>query len=258
MAMQRKPEDGARDLFVRHLSRTEGTDYKTIASNVKTDDGRKDFDYLLQSGNGSLLALEIAQLADPEVESSYQKWSKVVELVEKAFETVELKSSIEITVPFCFPYPINVIKQRFAREKNKILAAGQTLGEDSSWVDTSIGQFKLDRFESDPKYVFVHNQAAHMFPTPEWTSTQMVNRLLPSKNEQLQYKAAKRRVLFLGNTNPFAVSIMAHSAITRAINDLVNGCPQLVDNIDEIHVAFRPNEIHCVSPLSPSCPLLPY
>ena len=116
MAIQRKGEDGARDLFVRYLSRTEGTEYKTIASNVKTDDGRKDFDYLLQSGNGSLLALEIAQLADPGAESSYQRCSKVMQLVEKAFETVELKSSIEIAVPFYFPNPINVIKQRFERE----------------------------------------------------------------------------------------------------------------------------------------------
>lgn len=258
MVIQRKDEDGARDLFVRHLSRTEGTEYETIASNVKTDDGKKDFDYLLQSGNGSLVALEISQLADPEAESSYQKCSKVMQMVRKSFETVELESSIEIAVPFYFPYPINVIKQRFEREKNKILAAAASLGEESSWVDTSIGSFKLTRFESDPKDLLLHCQPAHMFPKPEWTCSQMVSRLLPSKNEQLRYKGAKRRILFLCNTNPFAVSIRAHSAITRAINDFVNGYPQLVDNIDEIQVAFRIDEIHCVSPLSPDCPLLPY
>jgi|SRR5882672_3519801 len=258
MAIRTKREDGMCDLFVQYLNRSEGTEYKALASNVKTDSGGKDFDYLLQSANGQLVALEIATLVDSDVQRSYRKCQKVMELVREYFENANLESSILIAVPFHIPYPINVIKHRLEQEQDRFLSAARVLGETPMWVETSIGSFELKRAGADDKNIMLHSYGGHMFPqysVPYFS--EMMQRLLPAKNKQLQYEAANRRVLLLCNVNGLANSIMAHSAITKAVSRFVDDYPSAVGNIDEIHVAFTPEEIHCVSPLSSSCPLLP-
>jgi hypothetical protein len=62
--LRTKREDGDRDRFVEYLKATEGVEYTTISLDVKTRSGDKDFDYLLKSSNGKLLALEVTWLAD--------------------------------------------------------------------------------------------------------------------------------------------------------------------------------------------------
>src|SRR5882762_8872982 len=98
-----KREDGDRDRFVEYLKTAEGVEYTTIAMDVKTRSGNKDFDYLLKSSSGELLALEVTQLPDLPAEMIRTKLeAELIEAVESHIQPERLHGRFLIQSPAYF------------------------------------------------------------------------------------------------------------------------------------------------------------
>jgi hypothetical protein len=235
-----KREDGDRDRFVEYLKATEGVVYTTIGMDVKTRLGDKDFDYLLKSSRGEILALEVTRLPDLPAEMIRIKLeADLVEAVESHIQPENLHGRFLIQSPAYFFASSSklrgILKNRSALLGEQITREANTLRDrQSGSVETEVGPFGLKRLgeghDFTPLGGFAHRwHAYHMHYFSE-----VIARLIPKKNKQLDYDA-DRNVLLIRNRCYMARVI----EIAQAISDFLSASVADLSNIDEIYVEYE-------------------
>jgi hypothetical protein len=260
-----KREDGDRDRFVEYLRLTEGVEYKTIDVDVKLPSG-KDFDYLLKASTGELIALEITFLTDkdethPDENEHHdflgdsERYQKLIQILQSALSNESLPCGICIGVPYYVPLTrkelnrLSENKPALASIKNQLLAVIQNLAVgDSQPVTTDVGGFQIDCINADPELSF-HNIGGHhagIFDVDYFAAK--IKTKIPHKNQQLDYNADRRVLLFCNTIFMTYDSLIIKAAIATAITDFIQASPAGVSNIDEIYVDFSVNKIERVYP----------
>lgn len=247
--MKAKDEDADRDRFVEFLKKTDGAEYVTIAVDVRTKSGQKDFDYLLRESSGKTMALEVTWLSDRDESgnrydfvAASKRFSQLLRILESLISDQELPCGIRIEVPYHVPLTMKQMKslgeRKLALIKTQMMAVIQKLSVGQSIsVDTEIGSFQI--YGVLGSGLILHSVGGHrggMFDEDYFAAK--VSDLILRKNQQLDYDA-HRRVLLIGN----AIGMTFESDITRlaiiaAIKNFIQGSPQHVTNIDEIYVDF--------------------
>ncbi len=251
--MPAKKEDGHRDRFIEYLKSTEGMEYRTIAIDVPNRSGKMNFDYLLQADSGATLALEITWLTDKDETAAdksehhdfvqdNEKFVKLRQILESLISRDSLRCSISISVPY------------HVLAKGQLMTAigGLSVG-DSVSVAIDFGGFQtilqIDGIDvgrdvnlypkgGDRGAVFDENYFAAK-----------IKNKIPHKNQQLDYRA-DRRILLFGNAIPMTFnSEITRLAISAAITHFIQASPFDVSNIDEIYVDFGINKLERVYPI---------
>jgi hypothetical protein len=235
-----KREDEDRDRFVEYLKTTEGVEYTMIAMDVKTRSGNKDFDYLLKSSCGELLALEITHLPDLPAEMIRIKLeADLVEAVESHIRPENLHGRFLIQSPAYFFSSSSklrgILKNRSALLAEQITRQANTLRDrQSGSVETEVGPFGFKRLGGGHNFMF-HGGFAHRWhPFHLHYFSEVIARLIPKKNQQLDYEA-ERNVLLICN----ACYMARFVEIAQAITDFVSGPAADLSNIDEIYVEYE-------------------
>lgn len=259
-------EDGDRDRLIEYLRATEGIECKIIGANVPTLSGNNNFDYLLQTSTGELLALEVTWLTDKDEthpdknqQHDFLGDSERFEIVRKILESLlsneSLPCGICVGVPYYVPLTRKELNQlsgnksALASTKNKLMSAIQNLAAgDSQSVTTDLGSFQVryTNAVSGLSFRSIGGHRAAIFDVDYFAAK--IKTKIPHKNQQLDYKA-DRRVLLICNTIFMASdSLITKAAITKAIIDFIQASPADVSNIDEIYVDFKVNEIERIYP----------
>ncbi|MDQ1610563.1 MAG: hypothetical protein QOG00_494 [Pyrinomonadaceae bacterium] len=260
-----KKEDGDRDRLVEYLRLTEGVEYKTIDIDVKLPSG-KDFDYLLRASTGESTALEITFLTDkdethPDENEHHdflgdsERYQKLIQILQSALSNESLLYDICIGVPY---YVILTSKELdrlsenkpvLASIKNQLLAVIQNLVPgDSQSVPTGVGSLQVDCISADPGLSFRNIGGHHsaIFDVDYFAAK--IKTKIPYKNQQLDYHADRRILLFCNTIFMTYDSLIIKAAIIKAIIDFIQTSPDGVSNIDEIYVDFSLNKIERVYP----------
>jgi hypothetical protein len=261
---QAKKEDGDRDRFVEYLKLTEGIEYETVDVDVKLSSG-KDFDYLLKASTGESLALEITWLTDkdethPDKDQHHdfvrdaEKFKRLVHILDSLISKEGLPCSICIGVSYHVPFTMKELNRlpaaKLASIKNQLLAVLQSLSEgDSVSVPTDIGnlQISCNAVGHDVYFYSIGGTRGGIFNLEYFIAK--LRAKMPGKNQQLDYKA-HRRVLLFRNT----ISMTWNDPITRlvimtAVTDFIQLSPADVSNIDEIYADFSMNKFERVYPM---------
>jgi hypothetical protein len=254
VVMKAKDEDADRDRFVELLKKTDGIEYLTIAVDVPTKSGQKDFDYLLRESSGKTMALEVTWLSDRDESgnrydfvAASKRFSQLLRILESLISDQELPCGIRIEVPYHVPLTMKQMKslgeKKLALIKMQLMAVIQDLSAGRSVsVDTEIGSFQI--YGVPGSGLILHSVGGHrggIFDEDYFAAK--VRDLIPRKNQQLDYDS-DRRVLLIGN----AIGMTFESKITRlaiiaAIKNFIQGSPQHVTNIDEVYVDFGISKI---------------
>jgi len=235
-----KREDGERNRFVEYLTTTEGIEYTTIAMDVKTRSGNKDFDYLLKSSCGELLALEITQLPDLPAEMIRTKLeADLIEAVESHIQPENLHGRFLIQSPAYFFSSSSklraILKNRSALLAEQITREANTLrNRQSGSAETEIGPFGLRRLGEGHDFTPHGGFAARWRPYHMRYFSEVIARLIPKKNQQLDYEA-QRHVLLIRN----ACYMARFVEIAQAITDFVSAPAADLSNIDEIYMEYE-------------------
>jgi hypothetical protein len=260
-----KKEDADRDRFIEYLRLTEGIEYRTVGVNVPNRTGKKNFDYLLQSGTGETLALEITWLTDKDethadknehhdfVRDS-EKFKKLLQILESLISKEDLPRSIFIGVAYHVPFTIQQLNgfpaDKLASAKTQLVTAIRGLtAEDSVSVQTDLGNFQISgRGDGhDLDFHSIGGFRGGVFDE-DYFAAKIKNKI-PHKNEQLDVQA-DRRILLFGN----AISMTFDSEITRlaisqAITNFIQASPFDVTNIDEIYVDSGIDKLERIYPI---------
>lgn len=199
--LSEKREDGDRDRFVEYLKTTEGVEYTTIAMVVKTRSGNKDFDYLLKSSCGQLLALEVTQLPDLPAEMIRTKLEgDLVEAVESHIRPENLHGRFLIQSPAYFFASSSklrgILKNRSALLAEQITRVANTLMDrQSGSLETEVGPFGVKRLGEGHDYT-LHGGFAHRWHAYHMHYfSEVIARLIPKKNKQLDYESRQKRIV---------------------------------------------------------------
>ena len=235
MQSRAKREDGDRDRFVEYLRVTEGVAYSTIATDVKTRSGDKDFDYLLRSPFGKSLALEITRLPDLTEELAViSMGEKIHNALEPLIKPEDLSGRFLIQIPPYFFFSMNrlegILKNRSSVIAEQIKSIANTLSErQTGSAETEVGPFGVRRVGEGCDIIFHGGFRPRWHPYDMRYFPEAVGRLIPRKNQQLAYEC-DRRVLLIRNTCYMAREV----EIAEAISDFVSAEADDLTNIDEI------------------------
>jgi hypothetical protein len=236
------------------LKTTEGTEFVTIAVDVPNKSRQKNFDYLLRESSGKTMALEITWLTDKNEDrnghdfvAASKRFSQLLRILESLISDQELPCGIRIEVPYHVPLTMKQMKslgeKKLVLIKTQLMTVIRNLSAGQSVpVDTEIGSFQIIGVPGSG--LMLQSVGGHRGGTfDEDYFAAKVRKLIPRKNEQLDYEA-DRRVLLIGN----AIAITFESEITRlailaAITNFVRSSPKNVSNIDEIYVDLGINKI---------------
>jgi hypothetical protein len=219
MQSRAKREDEDRDRFVEYLQVTEGVTYSTIDVDVKTRSGDKDFDYLLKSSTGESIALEIIWLVDLQEElATNNVGEKLTRAIELHIRPEDLSGSFLIQIPPYFFLSMSklrdILRNRSAVIAEQLKGITNTLS-DRQWISaqTEVGPFVLRRVGEGRNIIF-HGGFRPRFGRPYGVHyfPKAVARLIPKKNQQLNYDA-DRKVLLICN----ACYLARHTEIAQAI-----------------------------------------
>jgi hypothetical protein len=239
-----KREDGDHDRFVEYLKATEGVVYTTIAMDVKTRSGNKDFDYLLKSSCGELLALEVTRLPDLPAEMIRIKLEvELVEAVESHIQPENLHGRFLIQSPAYFFASSSklrgILKNRSALLAEQIIREANTLRDrQSGSAETEVGPFGLKRLGEGHDFMLYGGFAHRWHPYHLHYFSEVIGRLIPKKNQQLDYEA-DRNVLLIRNRCYMARVI----EIAQAITEFVSASAADLSNIDEIYVEYETGKL---------------
>lgn len=246
-AMQSKNEEPIKDRFIDFIKREEGLSLIVIGQDVKARTGNKDFDYLLES-YGQRIALEITNLFDsPEELGEMIHWDSVVgelnEYIKSQMQRTPLLGGYVIYAPSTFRISkaqvrknAQTIAQTLINTANEI----QTT-HDRRHVSTSIGAFEIARTDNEPSYMIVPRsqyRALGRFYDQVDSLEPKLTYLIEKKNLQLDTDAT-RRVLLIVKAYSFADEEISIGALARID-------PNVMSNIDEIYIEFRPDDFRKV------------
>jgi hypothetical protein len=260
-----KREDGDRDRFVEYLRLTEGSEYKTIDVDVKLPSS-KDFDYLLKASTGKTIALEVTFLTDKDEThpdknehhdflGDFERYRILIQIFQTALSNQNLPCSICIGVPYYVPLTRKELnhlsgnKPAIESIKNQLLAVIQKLDVgDSQSVKTDVGILQLDCIDPNPGLTFrnIGGHRASIFDVDYFAAK--IKTKIPHKNQQLDYKADRRILLFCNTISMTYNSLIVKMAITTAITDFTQASSTDISNIDEIYVDFSLDKFERVYP----------
>jgi hypothetical protein len=186
--LRTKREDGDRDRFVEYLKTTEGVEYTTIAMDVKTRSSNKDFDHLLKSSCGELLALEVTQLPDLPAEMIRTQLEEyLVKAVESHIQPENLHGRFLIQSPAYFFASSSklrhILKNRSASLAEQITREANTLTDrQSGSAETEVGPFGLKRL-GEGHHFMSHGGFAHRWHPYDLNYFPQSSRKTDSKEE---------------------------------------------------------------------------
>lgn len=258
-----KKEDGDRDRFVDYLRVTEGLDYETVDVDVKVPSG-KDFDYLLSASTGESLALEVTWFTDkdethPDKNQHHdfvrdeEKFERLVRILDSLISKEGLLCSICIGVSYHMPFTMKELNclsaAKLASIKNQLLAVLQSLSEgDSVSVPTDVGNLEISctGVGHDVCFYSIGGIRGGIFDV-EYFIAKLKGKM-PRKNQQLDYKADRRVLLFHNTISMTWDDPIIRLVIITAVTDFTQLSPADMSNIDEIFVDFGINKFERVYP----------
>ena len=236
--------------FIAYLKSVEGDDYQIIDANVKTISGKKDFDFLLKANSGTLLALEITWLTESPDELKAEAMRRIlIQRIEQNLKEIPFSGLIFIDIPWRFDFSrgslLSILKQKSVVISMQIIDVLQSIEEkEERIITTDLGIIKISRMAGDKNLLFTSSEYRFGHYGSDLTYfTNLISRIIPKKNQQLEYEA-DRRVLLIGN----ACYIEMHSAIESAILSYADNFSENICNISEIFVDFGVNKFKKLYP----------
>lgn len=249
-------EEKIKDIFVDYFRETFNENYETVDENVKAENGRNDFDYLLKSSNDKTIALEITTVTKGSLSESPSKipifetfFRELLDngndlppiiftILEPKDLVVEGKSPIsDNKLKSILQKKSQILKDEISEaiqrlslyEKHNInLTKGVHFSIERGWGDNGLqfnpysSHISIIDFDDDDRYEY----------SEEFKVCEQLKEIMPKKNDSLDYPADKRIILVADNRKKLGTDRVLKYAMKRYIEEFTS---QLT-NVDEIFV----------------------
>lgn len=249
-------EEKIKDIFVDYLRETFNENYKTVDENVKAENGRNDFDYLLKSSNDKTIALEITTVTKSYLGESPSKIpifeTFFRELLDDGndlppiiFTILEPKDSVvEGKSPISDNKLKSILQKKSQPLKDEISETIQRLPlHEKHNINLVKGvHFSIERgrgnngLQFNPCYshisMFDFDDGDRDEYSEEFKVCEQLKEIMPKKDDSLDYPADKRIILVADNRKKLGTDRVLKYAMKRFIKESTF---QLT-NVDEIFV----------------------
>lgn len=257
---ENKREKAIKDRFVVFLKEQEGTDYKTIGWDVRNNNPKGDFDYLLKSASGSELALEITTLTDKDEYFTYaNQQAEVVGKLDELIHLDKMPGNVIIRLPYKHlkrnGTPMTLVKLRnkldgYCREAADVIHEQvKQLTNIGDKISSSIqlGYVSVELISKDQQ-LFTFGCENDRYGSVEDDYQYVLSelaRLVPGKDEQLNADFDKR-ILLISRQHV----LLNKGMILEAASEFVKSSSEYLRNTDEMYVEVSWGKFHRVYPSS--------